>query len=547
MTDMTDSCPFDFVACLRRRAEQSPERIAYIFPRGHLSFRELAQESEILARGLFQHGIRKGTKVAFLVPPSREFFALAFALLQLGSIPILIDPGIGRRQIGRCLEKAEPEAFIGVPRAHMGRLLLGWGRRTVRLNLTVGGPSLWGGTTYLKVRAAGLQAPKLAALAMDPDEPAAVAFTSGSTGPSKGAVYTRRILSAQVELLQKHHGIKEGEVSLATFPLFALFDPAMGVTSVIPEMDFTRPGSVDPARILRPIREHRVTHMFASPALLKRVSSAGDFGEGNLDSLQRVLSAGAPISPKILRSFLDHLPDGAVIYTPYGATEALPVTTISHVEILGGTEEGTAQGAGVCVGKPLPELFVGIIEITDEPLTRWAEDLRLPPGQIGEIVVSGANVSPSYDRDPQGTRLAKIQGKDGTIFHRMGDVGYFDSDGRLWFCGRKFHRIATAGGTLFPVACEGIFNRHPEVYRSALVGTGPGAVKEPVLCVQLDPPARATSHARIRDDLLALGSAHAMTKDIRTFLFHRSFPVDVRHNAKIYREKLAIWAEREMR
>jgi olefin beta-lactone synthetase len=143
--------------------------------------------------------------------------------------------------------------------------------------------------------------------------------------------------------------------------------------------------------------------------------------------------------------------------------------------------------------------------------------------------------------------LAKIQGKDGAIFHRMGDVGYFDSDGRLWFCGRKFHRIVTAGGTLFPVACEGIFNRHPAVYRSALVGTGPGAVKDPVLCVQLEPPASATSRARIRDDLLALGSAHSMTKDIRTFLFHRSFPVDVRHNAKIYREKLALWAEREMR
>ncbi len=545
--NMTDSYAIDFVTCLRQRAEQSPDRIAYILPGGNLSFRELAQESEILARGLFQHGIRKGTKVAFLVPPSLEFFPLAFALLQLGSIPILIDPGIGRRQIGRCLDKASPEVFIGIPRAHLGRLLLGWGRRTVKLNINVGGPGLWGGTTYRRVRAAGLSAPKLNPVAFDPDEPAAVAFTSGSTGPSKGAVYTRRILSAQVELLQKHHGIKEGEVSLATFPLFALFDPAMGVTSVIPQMDFTRPGSVDPDQILRPIREHRVTHMFGSPALLKRVSSSDNFREGNLNSLKRVLSAGAPISPKILRSFLEHLPEGAVIYTPYGATEALPVTTISHEEILGGTEEQTAQGAGVCVGKPLPELFVGIIAVTDEPISQWEEDMLLPPGQIGEIVVSGTNVSPHYDSDPQGTRLAKIHGKDGTIFHRMGDVGYYDSDDRLWFCGRKFHRIVTSRGTLFPVACEGVFNRHPAVYRSALVGTGPEGAKEPVLCVELEPSARGMSHARIRDELVALGSAHTVTKDIRTFLFHRSFPVDVRHNAKIYREKLATWAEGELR
>jgi acyl-CoA synthetase (AMP-forming)/AMP-acid ligase II len=543
---MTDPCALDFAACLQQRAERSPERIAYIFPHGSLSYRELAQESEILARGLFQQGIRKGTRVAFLVPPSREFFTLAFALLQLGSIPILIDPGIGRRQIGRCLEQAEPEVFIGIPLAHLGRLLLGWGKRTVRLNLTVGGPRFWSGTTYCRVREAGRQGPKLAPVAMDPDEPAAVAFTSGSTGPSKGAVYTRRILGSQVELLQKHHGIMERETSLATFPLFALFDPAMGVTAVIPKMDFTRPGSVDPARILRPIREHGVTHMFGSPALLKRVALRGDFTEGKLTSLKRVLSAGAPISPKILRSFLAHLPEGALIYTPYGATEALPVATISHEEILGGTEEGTAQGAGVCVGRPFPELWVGIIRITDEPLARWTEELRLPPGQIGEIVVSGANVSRTYDRDPRGNQLAKIEGEDGTIFHRMGDVGYFDAERRLWFCGRKFHRIPTADGTLFPVACEGVFNRHPAVYRSALVGVGRGTIKEPVLCVQLEPSVGAANRAMIREELLQLGSAYPMTKGIRTLLFHRCFPVDVRHNAKIYREKLAVWAERKL-
>lgn len=543
---MTDSCLSNFAFHLARRAGRSPQATAYIFPDGKMTYAELERESDEVARGLHQWGVRKGTRTAFLVPPSREFFVLAFALLKLGTIPVLIDPGIGRRQIGICLKLAGPEVFIGVPRAHLGRILLGWGKDTVRRNLTVGGIRFPGWSGYASLLKAGRSAPGVPVAIMDPDEPAAVVFTSGSTGPSKGAIYTHRILNAQVEFLQKHHAIAEGEVSLATFPLFALFDPAMGVTSVIPRMDFTKPGSVNPANILGPIRRHKVTHMFGSPALLSRVASGGKPPAGSLDSLRRVLSAGAPISPKILRAFLALLPDAANIFTPYGATEALPVSTISHRSILDGTEDLTARGAGVCVGKPFPEIFVGIIRITDDPIEEWSEDLLQPQGQTGEIVVSGANVSGCYDRNPAGTRLAKIRDARGVIYHRMGDLGYMDGEGRLWFCGRKSHRIVTSSGVLFPVACEGIFNRHKAVYRTALVGVGKGRVKKPVLCVQLDRDAQNAGQEAIRAELLRTGSEHALTKEIRTILFHPSFPVDIRHNAKIFREKLAVWAEREL-
>ncbi len=544
---MMGSCLTNFAFHLQRRADQFPDGTAYIFPSGSISHSDLERESGILARGLSLAGLKKATRVAFLVPPSREFFVLAFALLKLGTIPILIDPGIGLRQIRRCLEVAGPEVFIGIPRAHWGRLLFGWGGKTVRLKVTVGRSGIWGGSTYARLRAAGRDAPPFETVAMDPDEPAAVVFTSGSTGPSKGAIYTQRLLNAQVELLQKYHGIAEGEVSLATFPLFALFDPAMGVTSVIPKMDFTRPGSVNPANIIGPIRKHGVTHMFGSPALLKRVATRGDFSQGKLESLKRVLSAGAPISPKILRSFLAHLPEDAKIYTPYGATEALPVSTISHELILGGTERMTAKGAGVCIGRPLPELVVGIIKISDEPIERWSENLPLPPSEIGEIVVSGPNVSRAYDRNPRANQLSKIEDAQGNVFHRLGDLGYFDPEGRLWFCGRKSHRIVTANGVLFPVVCEGVFNRHAAVYRSALVGVGPSSAKKPVLCVELEPAARGMDQASLRAELLQLGSEHPVTKNIRTILFHPAFPVDIRHNAKIFREKLALWAERQVR
>jgi olefin beta-lactone synthetase len=543
---MTNSCLSNFAFHLEQRAAQCPERTAYIFPTGSISYGRLDAESDVAARGLFLLGVKQGTRVAFLVPPSLEFFVLSFALLKLGTIPILIDPGIGRFQIGRCLDQAGPEVFIGIPRAHWGRLLFGWGKQTVRLLLTVGGPRFWGGATYARTCASGRNAPRMDTVALSPDEPAAVVFTSGSTGPSKGAVYSHRILNAQVELLQKHHGITEGEVSLATFPLFALFDPAMGVTSVIPQMDFTRPGSVHPANILRPIRKHGVTHMFGSPALLKRVAAKGNFAEGKLDSLKRVLSAGAPISPKILRAFLERLPEGAKIFTPYGATEALPVSTISHDIILRETAQMTARGAGVCVGRPFPELSVSIIRITDDPIERWREELLLPPGEIGEIVVSGSNVSRAYDRNPRSNQLVKIRGADDRIYHRMGDLGYFDPEGRLWFCGRKSHRVVTAGGVLFPVVCEGVFNHHAAVYRSALVGVGSGPAKRPVLCVELEPAAAHVDRSDLCAQLLQLGSENSITKNISTILFHPAFPVDVRHNAKIFREQLALWAEREL-
>jgi acyl-CoA synthetase (AMP-forming)/AMP-acid ligase II len=544
---MMEPCLANFALHIRYRAEKFPDGTAYIFPRGSISYGDLERESSLLARGLLRSGIGKGVRVAFMVPPAREFFILAFALLKLGAIPILIDPGIGLRQIRRCLEAAGPAVFIGIPRAHLGRLLFGWGKRTIRLQVTVGKTRIWSGTSFDALRAAGQGAQPMEAIAMDPDEPAAVVFTSGSTGPSKGAIYTHRMLNAQVELLQKHHGIAEREVSLATFPLFALFDPAMGVTSVIPEMDFTRPGKVNPENIIRPVREHSVTHMFGSPALLKRVASKGDFAQGNLDSLKRVLSAGAPISPKILRSFLARLPQDAKIFTPYGATEALPVATISHEAILDGTELMTFRGSGICVGRPFPELFVGIIRIDDEPIGPWSEELLLPMNEIGEIVVAGANVSPAYDRNPGANRLSKIEGADGAIYHRTGDLGYLDPDRRLWYCGRKSHRITTLGGVLFPVACEGIFNRHPAVYRSALVGVGPACAKTPVLCVELEPAARAANQTRLREELLQIGAESPITQTIRTILFHPSFPVDIRHNAKIFREQLALWAERKMR
>jgi acyl-CoA synthetase (AMP-forming)/AMP-acid ligase II len=381
---------------------------------------------------------------------------------------------------------------------------------------------------------------------MRPGEMCAILFTSGSTGVAKGVVYTHSHFFAQIDILRQTYGITPGEVDLATFPLFALFAPALGMTAIIPEMDATRPARADPRKILGAIRHFGVTNLFASPALLRRLAAHAVASGSELPSLRRVLSAGAPVPWQVLEQLASVLPHGVEVHTPYGATEALPVCTIGSSEILSETRKQTACGGGVCVGRPVPGIRLEILRITDEPILHWSEDLVLPPGAVGEIAVQGPVVTAAYHARLEQTALAKIRTADGRLFHRMGDLGYRDEHGRVWFCGRKSQRVQTAAGCLYTIPCEGIFNTHPAVRRSALVGVpGSGGI-EPVLCVELESSAGA-GRDEVRRQLLELAATHEITRSIGRLLFHPGFPVDVRHNAKIGRERLVLWAARQRR
>jgi acyl-CoA synthetase (AMP-forming)/AMP-acid ligase II len=231
----------------------------------------------------------------------------------------------------------------------------------------------------------------------------------------------------------------------------------------------------------------------------------------------------------------------AEVHTPYGATEALPVASIGSREILGETAAKTAGGAGTCVGRPMEGLDLRIIRIDDGAITHWTDELELPAGEIGEITVTGAVVTRGYHANPDATALAKIAHGTATR-HRMGDVGYLDDSGRLWFCGRKAHRVVTTTRTLFTVPCEAMFNQHPRVFRTALVGVGESGRQRPVLCVELENRATRRDTTKLRDELLQIAAAAPITQDITTVLFHPGFPVDARHNSKIDRERLAVWA-----
>lgn len=543
----------NIAGALFRMAAQQPDATAIYYPRGprsagreryeELTYRALAADARRIGAGLASVGIGRGTRCALMVKPSPDFFALAFGLFQAGVVPVIVDPGIGVGALGACLAEAQPEAFIGIPQAHAARLLFRWARGTVKTTVTVGARLGWGGSSLEQVRRAGDAATGWTAPVVAQDDVAAIVFTSGSTGVPKGVVYTHGNFAAQVRMLRETLGIEPGELDLPTFPLFALFDPALGMTTVLPKMDFTRPAQVDPREILEPVRLFGVRTMFGSPALLDRVGRYAEPRGEKLPSLRRVISAGAPVPTAVIERFTKLLAPEARIVTPYGATESLPVAVIAHDEILRDTAARTAAGKGVCVGRPVEGVHVEIISISDEPIAEWSDALRVTGETIGELVVSGPNVTRSYFGRDAATRLAKIRGAGGEALHRMGDLGWRDAEGRLWFCGRKSHRVVTKHGTLFTEPCEAPFNAHADVRRSALVGVTRGGEVKAVLCVELEPGAKRRDLMVLRAELRGIALEHAHTAELDTFFVHPSFPVDIRHNSKIFREKLAVWAQ----
>lgn len=539
----------NIAAALKTRALERPDATAVVVPHAKggpvsLSYTDLDHESDRIARGLRAIGITRGTRTALMVPPGIDLFPLVFGVFKAGVVPVMIDPGIGPKHLKKCLAEAKPEAFIGIPLAHAARVILGWGRGTVKTVVTAGRRLFWGGYTLDQVKRKGDGVDWKALAETRADDVAAILFTSGSTGPPKGVVYTHGAFTAQVELIREMYDIRPGEVDLPTFPLFALFDPALGMTTVVPDMDPTRPAQADPTKILGAIQRYEVTCMFGSPALLDTVGRYGAEEQVKLPSLKRVISAGAPVPPHVMRTFCRMLEDDASIVTPYGATEALPVASVSSQEVLDGTEHLTARGAGVCVGTVVPPNIVRIIPIQEEPIARWDESQCLPAGEIGEIVVKGPTVTSRYDGREEATRHAKIADGD-AVRHRMGDLGYFDEDGRLWFCGRKAHRVRTADGTLFTVPIEQVFNVHEDVKRSALVGVGTGEVRESALVVELTADGKRRPQDEVLGELRALGAACPKTAMVKRFLLHAGLPVDIRHNAKINRPALSQWATKE--
>lgn len=556
MTTLPDSGALNIADRLRASAKVVPFQRAVVFPDGRdragrvtysqLTFRQLDEESDQLARGLAAMGVEKGTRLILMVRPSLEFIALTFAIFKAGATCVLIDPGMGRTNVFNCLEEIDPAGFVAFPAVHAIRRFIRKRFPNAKLNVTVGKRMLNDVVTYRELLEKGKTERDLPQTTAT--DSAAIIFTSGSTGPPKGVCYEHGMFDAQVDLLRDCYGIEPGETDLPGFPLFALFNAAMCVTTVIPDMDPTKPAKVDPVKIIESVNDNGVTQAFGSPALWNTVGRHCEKQGTQFPSIRRVLSAGAPVPNHVLKRITATLPESSDIFTPYGATECLPVASIGGREVLASTAVRTQQGAGTCVGRAFPNVTIRIARVVEGPIAAIDEVEEMPRGEIGEIIVRSPSATREYFRREDATAGAKIQ--DGEHFwHRMGDVGYLDDDGLLWFCGRKAHIVQTAGGPLYTIRCEAIFNNHERVYRSALVGVGAKPNQTPVIIVEPETGAFPSSRQKrdeFTEELVKLGAANDLTKSITTVLFHKSLPVDIRHNVKIFREKLRPWATEQL-
>ena len=512
------------------------------------TFQGLNDRSESIARGLAKWGLRPGMRIVMLVPFSAQFIELAFALLKSGVVVVLIDPGMNRKHLIQCLSDAKPDGFMGIPKAQAIRTLLRGKFPQAKWNITVGRRYFWGGKTLDQIiklgEENGSNETSNSLPTIQRTDPAAVIFTTGSTGPPKGVLYTHGTFHAQIDRIRERYDIHRGSRDLACFPLFGLFDAVMGVTTIIPDMDPTRPADVNPQRLIEAAAQWEVDQAFGSPALWNTVVRWCD--QNNLQqpfpTLKRVLSAGAPVPAATLQQLRSLIHEDAEIVTPYGATEALPIASIESREVISQTGPAAAKGKGTCVGTRFEDVQWRIIEISDNPISDINETTELPRGKIGELMVTGPMVTKKYVvREDQNSKHKVADGD--RVWHRMGDVGYLDDRDRFWFCGRKAHRVVDGDRMLFTVPCEAIFNAHPAVYRSALVPRGQRPNQTPVVLIETHAeyqPSSAAEKEKLRDELLDLAARNPLTRRIQEVIIRdQKLPTDIRHNSKIFREQLA--------
>ena len=499
-----------------------------------ISFADLDADVKRVAAGLSDLGITKGTRVALLVPPGIDLAVSLYACWRIGAVIVLVDAGLGIRGIGRALASANPAYLIGGTQALIAARAMRW--PGARIAITDLGPASMRGlgarATLPSLRRGGEG--KLPAPGPTSFDVAAVAFTSGATGPAKGVVYRHGQLQAQRDAIMDLYGIRADDSLVAAFGPFALFGPAMGIPSAVPDMKVTSPGSLTSRALADAARAIDATLVFASPAALRSVvETAGEMSPGQVAALMRIrvlMSAGAPVPAAVLRAVGGLMPD-AELHSPYGMTEVLPVADISLAEIA-----SVPGGNGVCVGRPIDGVDVAISPLDAEgkatrPLTHDSD-------LVGEVCIKAAHMRDGYDR------LWKTESEASRPpgWHRSGDVGHIDDAGRLWIEGRIGHIVTTAAGPVTPIGIEHAVSDLSDVVHAAVVGVGPPGTQQVVVVVV---PTSSPRRADLAEDGLAdRVRARAGAVDVAAVLVVPSLPVDKRHNSKIDRVRIARWAER---
>ncbi|MCU1546322.1 MAG: hydrolase [Homoserinimonas sp.] len=506
----------------------------------HVSWRLLATRVKELAAGLRAHGVQPGDRVSVLVPPGADLTAVLYACLRIGAVVVVADAGLGIGGLSRAVRGAWPDHVIGIDRALVAAKALGWpGQKFSTRRLPAGVARSLGVTASLgELMTAGRTGAPLPQ-PPSPGDLAAVLFTSGSTGPAKGVAYTHRQLSALSELLATQYDITVGTGLVAGFAPFALLGPALGATSVTPDMDVTSPSTLTAAAVADAAAAVDARIVFASPAALGNVLATADAltvpQRNTLSGVQALLSAGAPLAEPLLARVSQLLPS-ATIHTPYGMTEGLLLTDIT----LGGIRDAAKSipdSGGVCVGVPAASVQIRISALDGAGVASGPPSNQ--PGVTGEIVAAAPHIKDHYDRLWVTQADSVRDSDDGTRWHRTGDVGHLDSEGRLWVEGRLPHVIVAASGVITPVGPEHRAEQVSGVARAAAVGVGPSGTQQLVLVIELSTrrrrPAMATP--RLTADIRA-----AVGRPVAAVLVVPKLPTDIRHNSKVDRSRLARWA-----
>ncbi|MDM7886440.1 alpha/beta fold hydrolase [Curtobacterium sp. RHCKG23] len=508
-----------------------------------ISWRLLARRVDEVAAGLLDVGVRPGDRVSLLVTPGADLTAALYASVRIGAVVVVADAGLGLRGLTRAVRGARPDWVIGALPGLGAARALGWpGRRIATLALpAVARAAL--GVEHTLVEVARRGARRLAAgaalpVAPAPDVPAAVLFTSGSTGPAKGVVYTHGQLAAVRDVLAAQYDVGVGTGLVAGFAPFALLGPALGARSVAPDMDVTAPRTLTARAVADAVAAADATVVFLSPAALANVvATSSALTDRDREALGRVrlfLSAGAPVSASLLTAATALMPNASA-HTPYGMTEGLLMTDVDLDGVRAAATDGVDE-QGICVGAPATGVRVRIAPLDDDGAPSGAPTDAA--GVTGEVVVAAPHVRDHYDRLWRTDRVSRM-GVDDPRGHRTGDVGHLDAEGRLWIEGRLQHVVTTAEGVVTPVGPEQRIERVAGVGRVGIAGTGPRGTQQVVAVVETVPAAR---HPGLAPAALARAVRAAAGVPVAAVLVVPVLPTDVRHNSKVDRARLSRWA-----
>ena len=401
------------------------------------TFLELEERINKLCHKLVELGVKPRQKVLFFVKQNLDFCAITYALFRLGATVVFIDPGMKREYLFNAIKEVSPEVLIGIPKVHFIRYMFKDIFSSIKVFITTGtfgGPNSKSIYRGLKSKNAGFEA-----FQPEKNDLAAILYTSGGTGAPKGVEYTHDIFINQSKMLQREFRLTHDDFDIPGFPLFSFFTLSMGMSSCIPDMDPSKPAEVDPAKLYKNITDTKASFLAGSPAIYEKLADYCLKYKLTIPNVKYLVMFGAPVRVSLHKKYAKILTNGTS-YTPYGATECLPVSNISGKEILSTHQKNIENGEGTCVGKPLEGVQLKIIETSDDNIDSLKNIKELSTHEIGEIIVHSPNVTKAYFKNERATKSSKIYEKD-KVWHRMGDVGYLDGKGNLWFCGRQKHIV----------------------------------------------------------------------------------------------------------